>query len=187
MRRKVFYILLFLISILAINACSKGGGTVAEIDKLPPETQTGERTFGCLVNGKAFLPKEVPFGSPALVATYQYLNGEYYLNFYGKNSTDEPIKGISIGSHKLKILQGVRYRFDSLDVPLTVSASYLEFYQTYQLDYQTNGRSFTGELYMKRFDTTKGIMSGTFWFDAKTYDGKTTQVREGRFDLRFTR
>ncbi len=183
------YSLYYLLFFTLFFACSKGSGTVAEIDKLPPETQTGERTFGCLVNGKAFLPKQVPFSYPALVASYQYLNGEYFLNISASDFDSEPNKGIIMGSHKLKILQGVRYRFDSTFVSSTVSAEYSEYFKNpfRQFYYVTNGGAFTGELYVKRFDTTKNIISGTFWYDAKTDDGKTVQIREGRFDMPFTR
>lgn len=44
---------------LAFAMCCKktdSNSLDAELAKLPPITQTGANTFGCLVNGKAFIP-----------------------------------------------------------------------------------------------------------------------------------
>tara|TARA_R110002073_G_C9371447_1_gene572214 strand:+ start:845 stop:1168 length:324 start_codon:yes stop_codon:yes gene_type:complete len=51
-------VLLFLAFTL-IN-CSKKDNliTLVEEDQLPPITQTGANTFGCLINGKVFIPKD---------------------------------------------------------------------------------------------------------------------------------
>jgi hypothetical protein len=51
--------LLFLFAtVLTLSCCSKDDNKPTNpIDKLPPATQTGANTAGCLVNGKAFLPK----------------------------------------------------------------------------------------------------------------------------------
>ena len=42
------------------------------VDQLPPETQTGANTFGCLVNGKVFIPKDSGL-NPYLTCYYQYI------------------------------------------------------------------------------------------------------------------
>ncbi len=45
---------------LIINTTTLGSGCkknkLSELDKLPPVTQTGANTFGCLINGKAYMP-----------------------------------------------------------------------------------------------------------------------------------
>ena len=49
----------YLIIVLAlsfITCCKKTDSLEAELAKLPPITQTGANTFGCLVNGKAYIP-----------------------------------------------------------------------------------------------------------------------------------
>ena len=38
-------------------SCKKNKPQKTELEKLPPVTQTGANTFGCLINGKAFTPK----------------------------------------------------------------------------------------------------------------------------------
>ena len=52
-------LLLLLLVTFAISCCNKGDDDQpkTELEKLPPATQTGANTAGCLVNGVAFLPK----------------------------------------------------------------------------------------------------------------------------------
>lgn len=42
-----------------------------------------------------------------------------------------------------------------------------------------------GELKITKLDTLQKIISGTFWFDAINSSGEKTEVRQGRFDMRF--
>jgi hypothetical protein len=49
------FLLSFLVSLLIVSGCRKHK-TGNPIDQLPPETQTGANTFGCLVNGQVFKP-----------------------------------------------------------------------------------------------------------------------------------
>lgn len=55
MKHLLFITLFFsFMSLLTASGCKKN--KLSELDKLPPATQTGANTFGCLVNGKAYLP-----------------------------------------------------------------------------------------------------------------------------------
>ncbi|CAN1546190.1 hypothetical protein MCETHM1_01966 [Flavobacteriaceae bacterium] len=47
-----------LIAIALLTSCDKDGQIFAGNDQLPPETQTGAYTVGCLVNSKVFLPHD---------------------------------------------------------------------------------------------------------------------------------
>ena len=51
-------LLLVLVTTFFLSSCDKDGQIFAGKDQLPPETQTGANTVGCLVNGKVFLPKK---------------------------------------------------------------------------------------------------------------------------------
>lgn len=46
--------------------------------------------------------------------------------------------------------------------------------------------TFTGVLKITKLDTQQKIISGTFWFDAVNAAGEKVEVREGRFDMRYT-
>jgi hypothetical protein len=50
------------------------------IDGLPPATQTGANTFGCLVNGVLFIPKGNSSGTTFKQVNYGYEGG--ILSFY---------------------------------------------------------------------------------------------------------
>ena len=54
--KKLTLILLFTIPLLALK-CNNDPEPNDPIDQLPPITQTGENTFGCLVDGEVWLPK----------------------------------------------------------------------------------------------------------------------------------
>ena len=66
--------LLFISTIL--SCCNNDDdNSKTELEKLPPATQTGANTFGCLLNGSAFLPGN---GQNTLDCVYQFVDGEYY-------------------------------------------------------------------------------------------------------------
>ena len=54
-------LLLLLLVTFAISCCNKGDDDQpkTELEKLPPATQTGANTAGCLVNGVAFFQKGI--------------------------------------------------------------------------------------------------------------------------------
>ena len=54
-----------LLGLIAIFACDSN--EVSEIEKLPPITHNGQHTFGCIVDGRAFVAKEIPMA----YASYQ--------------------------------------------------------------------------------------------------------------------
>jgi hypothetical protein len=75
--KKLMKNLLLLLVTLSLSCCSKDDNKpVNPIDQLPPATQTGANTAGCLVDGKAFLPKGyIPSGN--LVCNY--INGKDFV------------------------------------------------------------------------------------------------------------
>lgn len=65
-------LILLLTIILTLFSCNKDDNKSQNpIDQLPPATQTGANTAGCLVNGEAFLPKGTSLGGPVLSCFYQ--------------------------------------------------------------------------------------------------------------------
>ena len=71
-------LLLLLLTTFALSCCNKDDDKpIAEIDKLPPATQTGANTVGCLLDGKAFLPGNFPNSTNCF---YQFVDGNYYFS-----------------------------------------------------------------------------------------------------------
>jgi hypothetical protein len=148
------------------------------IDQLPPVTQTGAQTFGCLIDGKAFVPPK--FGSNAPSAFYQMINGTFTL-------------GISAGTGGGTEFQNVI--FGGVDVAALNEDSYLlksqqsgNFFALYTLNFTTKSTTdeIPGTLKITRFDNTNFIISGTFEFSVIDNNGKQINITDGRFDLNFT-
>ncbi len=176
--------LFFFFTFLTAASCKKPRNT-NPVDQLPPETQTGANTFGCLVDGKVFLPKGDPFAGPVKKAAYQYLNGKYTLLITGKNSSSDIVKGVGIQGDGILLAPGthdlVEYNANG-----KLSGSYAEFISANIKDYYTNNIN-RGQLVIKNFDTVNQIVSGTFWFDAKNSSGQIVHITEGRFDMPYVR
>lgn len=172
-------LLLLLLTTLTLSFCNKDDDkTLSEIDKLPPATQTGANTFGCLLDGQAFIPSG---GTNPLDCVYQYVNGGYYFGLQGnkRNSNNDRIT-IALGTNNLQIQQGLNYELvEDLDgnafgiYSLSPNASYTSTFQT-------------GELKITKLDTVNQIVAGTFWYDVKDQNGIVHQIREGRFDMQYT-
>ncbi|WP_372746855.1 lipoprotein, partial [Lutibacter sp.] len=77
-------VLILTITIL-LTACNKDNDSIAPIDQLPEATQTGENTFGCLLNGEAFLPSG---GVNPLDCVYEYYDGSYHFALQGNRRDD---------------------------------------------------------------------------------------------------
>ena len=79
-------LLLFLICLFGCdnNDDNKPNTPKTELEKLPPATQTGANTAGCLVNGVAFLPKGyIPETNPL-----SYQDDLNFVLFIGERNND---------------------------------------------------------------------------------------------------
>jgi len=152
--------------------------------QLPPETQTGAGTFGCLVDGKLFRPKGPIFGGPILSCAYQFINGGYYFQLVAANKGDVNYN-IGLFTDSLEIKQGITLVLKNENVPGEAYGLYSISKIQGSTIYHTNAIH-TGEITIKKFDETNRIVSGTFWFDAVNSSGEKVQVRDGRFDLKYT-
>jgi hypothetical protein len=95
---------LLLSAIVAITmaACNKDDNK-APIDQLPPATQTGENTVGCLVNGEAFLPNGTNLGGPVLSCFYQRNQHGYHFSTSIDNKQQKPIRGITLSTNGIEL------------------------------------------------------------------------------------
>ncbi len=161
-----------------------------EIDKLPPITQTGAGTFGCLVDGKALTPRGSPFGGPIFQCNYQDLSvenePEYYfvLSASDKKSYKDGIHGIQLSGDNV-LLEEKTFILSDLNTDGQFAGNFYIISNGSIIEYPTNSIN-TGELTILRFDYGNQIISGTFWFDGVNKDGKKVEVRQGRFDVKFT-
>ncbi|MEO6837647.1 MAG: DUF6252 family protein [Ginsengibacter sp.] len=161
---------------------------ISPADQLPPATQTGANTFGCLINGGVFLPKGPSLG-PILQCAYQYLNTDYSKGYFfqltasHKNNNGD-IVGIAIFSDSLEISEGSFILSDNKNGNAT--AQYSQFTDTGNTVIYSK-ETLPGELTITKFDQINQIVSGTFWFNVVKNAGDTIKITDGRFDMQFTK
>ena len=159
---------------------------ISEIDKLPPATQTGANKVGCLVNGKAFLPKGSYPGGGNPNPYCAYYHDNFVLSFaIVRNENNTSMEGselIALYSKDVLLEEGNTY------ILKKGISNHSAIYSLSSLSnpesYETN-ENYTGELHISKLDKTNNIISGTFWFDAVNEQDKKVEIREGRFDMVF--
>lgn len=168
---------IFLLFLICIFGCDKEDKPSNPIDQLPPATQTGAGTFGCLVNGKPFVDNSGFFN-----CFYQLVDGEYYFGIQAEDNVDN-IAAIAIGSLQKEIIIGEI-------IPLNMRENN-QFYALLDFNELQQAGSTTeledGFISFNRFSTNSNIVSATFEFtivDPET--GAIYEITEGRFDALFT-
>ncbi|MBD2723408.1 DUF6252 family protein [Hymenobacter armeniacus] len=177
---------LALAAALAAGSCKKDNPDAG----LPPATQEGKNTGGCLVNGERFVatgwggdlfsnPTPPLFGGFSFDSVYTVdLNGQYK----GENATLTLFL-------KNDVPKTYLLNKDTPYYPQAVPSRVLD-HATFTIDgvskselYGTNSTQ-TGKVVLTRADLRAGIGSGTFEFTAaSTVDrSKTITVTNGRFD-----
>ena len=79
-----------LITLFTFSNCKKNKPT-NPVDELPPETQTGANTFGCLVNGQVFKPGGAQLSGGSLQCNYQFVNNGFYFILIGRYRNNKAI------------------------------------------------------------------------------------------------
>jgi hypothetical protein len=192
MKTKLTYLLLLMLPLLAMqckkdknkNNCPEGD-KACELAKLPPLTTEGKGTFGCLVNGKAWLP-ESNSPVPKLRSTYHDEESNYFLEAINENDSKNPSTLIAFPITKFELLSK-EYRLGVYSRD-TLSEGIYDFCWENRgcnsLEYHTNENQ-TGDFNVSYVDSAKQIISGTFNFIGKATNGETVCVTDGRFDMWF--
>ncbi|CAD0001288.1 hypothetical protein [Flavobacterium salmonis] len=171
--------LLLFAAVFVLTCCDKDDDKPKKtpIEQLPPATQTGANTFGCLLDGEVFKPG---ITSNSYQCFYQYVNGGYYFNVNANNRSNGIFRAIIISTYKLEIAEG---QILNLYERVEGNAS-----GTFSISGTFNETSVTntGELKITKLDFKNNIVSGAFWFDVIDDKGVLHQIREGRFDMQFT-
>jgi hypothetical protein len=142
-----------------------------ELEKLPPATHTGEGTFGCLVDGKAWVAKSSSWSSPPADAYYQ----EGVLSITGVVTSIGQTMRLAL--YNLNLVEGeyVLNEYPNAYGRLSDINSSCRYITSVE---------YTGQLTITHLDKVKYIISGTFEFEG--YDcGKKVTITKGRFDLQY--
>lgn len=182
------YFPIFLLLVFGLNGCSNDDDAPKDpISQLPPATQTGENTIGCLVNGEPLLPK----GSLGQnrQCFYQLVDGEYYFGLSFSYDKQDIQKSLSIFFSKIQLSEQF-YIIDKdvVNNPDFIGGAGYYYYTTNFFEggdeYVTNN-NITGEFKITKLDEENFIISGTFWFDAINDNGEIIHITEGRFDMQY--
>jgi hypothetical protein len=180
MNRLIQYLYIFLALVLMAASCKKE----EEIDLLPPATQSGKNTFGCLVDGKAFLPKKKFNPHPAKGFKLEVIHNEgWFCQIFGLRDVSEGLFEVIMHTDSLLLEEGKTYSLASGIGEVT--GSYVHYQRGSMYEYMTDGAAHTGQLHVTRFNREARIISGTFWYDAVNSEGVVVKIREGRFDFKY--
>ena len=164
-------ILLLLFTTFTLSCCNNEDDKPQNpIDQLPPATQTGANTFGCLINGEPF----VVSNTSNQTAIYQ--GGVLQIGGGIDNSIMD--KRISI----------------NISAPINLNTPYdLTLFPNNLAIFVNNGEgcyydydhTTSGTLTITKFDQTNFIISGTFNFSTQTNECENINITNGRFDLQY--
>jgi hypothetical protein len=151
-----------------------------ELSKLPPITQTGQNSFGCLVNGKAWTPKGWDGNKQNLdlIIDPGYANGNFDLRTY--RYINDKRERIVIFSNNLKTT-GLYNISPSGVISVDFKSEILN------CTFLHSSQNFSsGFLSITRYDLQAGIVSGEF--ECKLFDTTTScdtiRITSGRFDYK---
>ncbi len=176
-----------LLAFASCKSCKKELTTADLIAQLPPETQTGANTFGCLIDGVPYVPNGA---TSCLSGTCPPIIGGYLSN----NSANGPRNSVEILTNSMNGLNSLIYLAGvntSGVYPLRYNSNngYAFVYvpqkdNTPILTVFTYG-STSGQVNVTKADTVNKIVAGTFEFEATHIQtGKTIKITNGRFDLK---
>jgi hypothetical protein len=182
---KILRLTMLAVAFLLLNAASCTDEENG--DKLPPETQSGNSTFGCLVNGKVWLPEGVPFSTQRTVT---WVNEKYTYLVIGANQGPSQSLGLVINGTEIKSNMVYTLNSDS-----NSNSTYSYKCEKGSYCYYQSSSNYTGQLIITKFDTINKIVSGRFSFkamfvEAQASDGicdsSIINITEGRFDLKYS-
>jgi hypothetical protein len=180
-------LLLLGMAVIFSNCCKEKNQDkpgLTNLQKLPPLTHVGKGTFGCLVDGEAWIPNE--WKDTRWCFYYSYFDSR---DIYGtlelrslkkKFLKDSPA---SMFMHLNKRVFGTGKHLLYLDGP---SENYLSVSKYYR-EYYCKKKDSNNNVNIHTLDTVNRIVSGTFQFYAIGLDNNldTVKVTDGRFDLRY--
>jgi hypothetical protein len=173
MLKKFFPLILVILS--ACEGCDKEDPKpLTELEKLPPATQEGKYTFGCLVNGKALTNRT----TLETVAIYQI--GILQIGLSNETEPEQNI-GISLTEQVTPLTVG------NYDLVLTSAARavYSKYQDGMPLCLYFDTDILNGNLEITKFDKINYILSGLFEFTSVNSQCDTLKVTDGRFDFKY--
>ena len=176
--------------LLAFTSCSSCKKDVDPTSQLPAATQTGANTFGCVINGQAWVPNGV-----STIPVTRPINGGYIGESIGVPKYTVHIRTnsdrVALQVYVKSVTAPGRYplAFDTGDF----TTYYAKNYGLYRIDGPTiddpdyayiTTSQVTGYVDFVVADTASKRLAGTFEFEGIDFpSGKKIKITGGRFDI----
>jgi len=197
MKKSFFFLFLILMS------CSKSDPIIEDpLAKLPPETQTGANTFGCIINNQVFYPRD---GTSTFLSS-----GGKGLIFWGdpsdpsgmgnyeeieiRNLQDaKPANSMIIHLQSLDQIKTSEYIWHESNFQSSIDGLMQNYVYAKIYDVSVNGWKYygsyenSGKVTITKYDFTNRIVSGTFSGKLKLMNSTTEiEILNGRFDIKWS-
>lgn len=176
-----------LAALLGLSQCHQDSTSspapVKQVDLLPPATQTGRRTFGFLLNGRAWNVDPNPFNGPRRTADYTYKRLRLYASG-GIDSTNTA--GLQVGGIVDVDIRGINaggtYIIAGGDSSVV---SYIGYNNGVAKCIYNADSAHPAIITVTKLDFSARIVSSIFSFTLQMPGCKNVVASEGRFDSLF--
>ena len=189
--------LIFLFFLIFLAACSNDDSS--SIDTLPPETQIGANTFGCLIDGKLYKPRcekpSVVFPDWAMLLEGSYSSIPYSNQIIIKDLKSDNYFEFIIHLHEVKLFGVGNYQFGDSNGYSSIDGLNNNYINCILFDKNineykqfvsfVNSGSITISNYIVGTENTGTIISGTFSGQLRNINdyNDIIQITNGRFDV----
>lgn len=165
---------LFTLLLLSTTSCNNDddNGSNDPLDQLPAATQTGENTFGCLINGQI----KIPNSTNNVSAIYQGGGIQITADIID-NGVNESILIIVLDPFE------INQNYDLTDLS-NQRANFLVSSDSNICSYEFED-TIDGFINFSKIDQTNFIVSGTFEYSTVKDDCENINITDGRFDLQY--
>ena len=192
MKKYSIFCFLLVALLSCLTGCKKSttDTPVTNIETLPPITQNGANTFGCLLNGKIWLPKgfDGNFTNSRINIDPTFMDGDLTVRVYRiidgikytMTISSDSIK--STGTYLFKTLSRAKFRFGKYKSDLSI-----EYCNTDNGNLGGNPNNVEGFIKITRYDLVNRIFSGEFELAFNNDDcgyGNQIKLSGGRFDYK---
>src|SRR5690606_32899510 len=135
---------------------------------LPPATQTGANTFGCLINGEVMIPNNSMYMSAIYQGGGVQISGETNKNGISQSILITVLEPFTINQ----------------TYSLTNKARFIKYSEENTCYYDFE-HCYEGNVKFTKIDQVNYIISGTFEFSTVNDECEVVHITDGRFDMRY--
>ena len=199
MKKTIFTIF----ALMLLIACSKDNpATEDPLAKLPPETQIGANTFGCIINGQVFYPRDGTssifnpaakgckfWGDPSVPNAMGNYNELEIRNL----QDGKPANSMIIHLQGLDTIKTGEYIWQNSNFQSSIDGLMQNYVFAKIYDTSVNGWRYygsyenSGKITVTRYDFLNRIVSGTFNGKLRLMNSSAElEISNGRFDIKWS-